>query len=59
LKRNTIPIGLELVVQGYRAKDGSTTANGNIVKLPDGRELAVGAASRDAPSDKPGGAAPY
>jgi hypothetical protein len=60
-RRNTIPIGLELVVQGYRAKDGSTTANGNIIKLPDGRELAVGAAADSkAPADKPaGGPAPY
>ena len=59
LKKNTIPIGLELVVQGYRAKDGSTTANGNIIKLPDGRELAVGATGRDGPpSDKSGGSAP-
>jgi Family of unknown function (DUF6152) len=60
-RRNTIPIGLELVVQGYRAKDGSTTANGNIIKLPDGRELAVGAAANSgAASDKPaGGAVPY
>ena len=59
-KKNTIPIGLELVVTGYRAKDGSPTANGNSVKLPDGRELVVGAAGRDAPpSDKPAGAAPY
>ena len=59
-KKNTIPIGLELVVTGYRAKDGSTTANGNSVKLPDGRELAVGAARDAAASDKPAsGAAPY
>lgn len=59
-KKNTIAIGLELVVQGYRAKDGSPTANGNSVKLPDGRELSVGAAGRDASSEKSGGgAAPY
>ena len=57
-RRNTIPIGLELVVQGYRAKDGSPTANGNIIKLPDGRELAVGAAANsDAASGKPAGSA--
>ena len=62
MKKNTIPIGLELVVTGYRAKDGSTTANGNSVKLPDGRELAVGAAADrgGAPPDKPaGGPAPF
>lgn len=41
IKKDSIPIGLEIVVQGYRAKDGSTTANGNIITLPDGRDLSL------------------
>lgn len=61
--KETIPIGVELVVQGYRAKDGSNTANGNIIKLPDGRELAVsataaGAAENKSNENKPSGEAP-
>ena len=60
LKKNSIPIGLELVVQGYRAKDGSNTANGTIIKFPDGRDFAIGSLSGDAANDKPGrGAPPY
>ena len=48
--KETIPIGVELVVQGYRAKDGSPTANGNIIKFPDGRELSVSATVGGAPA---------
>ena len=41
IRRDSIPIGLEVIVKGYRAKDGSTTANGNIITLPDGRDLSL------------------
>ena len=58
LKKTSIPIGLELVVQAYRAKDGSNTANGNIIKLPDGRDFSVGSVAGDAPNNKSGGSAP-
>lgn len=62
--KETLPIGTELVIQGYRAKDGSNTANGNLIKLPDGRELSVVSSSSNAPGNKPkddksGGEAPY
>ena len=58
LKKGSIPIGLELVVQGYRSKDGSNTVNGNILRFPDGRDFSIGSLSPNAPSDKPGGVAP-
>jgi len=52
--KNSIPIGLEIVVKGYRAKDGSTTANGNIITLPDGRDLSLASSiSNAAPTSKP------
>jgi len=50
--KETLPIGIEIVVQGYRAKDGSHTANGNILKLPNGRELSVSASVGGAPDNK-------
>ena len=60
LKKTSIPIGLELIVQAYRAKDGSNTANGNIIRFPDGRDFSVGSLTPDASNDKPGGGAtPY
>jgi uncharacterized protein DUF6152 len=36
LRRSDFPTGVELVVDGYRAKNGSPTINGKTVKFPDG-----------------------
>jgi hypothetical protein len=41
--RNSIKVGEQVTVDGFRAKDGSPTANGTQVKTADGRIL--GAAS--------------
>ena len=41
--------GTELVVDGYRSKDGSQRANGRDVTLPDGRTLFVGSSGTGAP----------
>ena len=52
IRRESIPVGLEVLVKGYRAKDGSATANGSSITLPDGRDLSLassfGANSRPA-----------
>ena len=37
--KNSIPIGAELLVSGYQARDGSKKAVGRTVKLADGRSL--------------------
>jgi Family of unknown function (DUF6152) len=42
LRKTDFPVGVELVVKGYRAKDSSPTINGTTVKLPDGRDLFTG-----------------
>jgi hypothetical protein len=49
LRKTDFPAGLELVVKGYLAKDGSATINGTSVKLPDGRNLLVGGSGTGAP----------
>jgi uncharacterized protein DUF6152 len=41
--------GTEILVDGYRAKDGSHRANGRDLTLPDGRTLFLGGSSPDAP----------
>jgi hypothetical protein len=41
--------GTEIMVDGYRAKDGSHRANGRDLTLPDGRTLFLGGNSPDAP----------
>ena len=47
--KNNMPIGTELVVDGYRAKNGSTIMNAKDITLPDGRKLFVGSAGTGAP----------
>ena len=41
--------GTEIVVDGYRAKDGTRRANGRDLKLPDGRTLFLGSSGTGAP----------
>jgi uncharacterized protein DUF6152 len=50
--KNTLPVGSEVVVEGYRAKNGSNVANGGSVTLADGRQLFVGSSGTGAPYDK-------
>jgi hypothetical protein len=38
----SVPVGAEVTVEGFRAKDGSRTANGRTVTLADGRGLFTG-----------------
>src|SRR5205809_7505753 len=44
--------GIEIVVDGYRAKDGTRRANGRYLTLPDGRTLFLGGSSPDAPDQE-------
>ncbi len=46
--------GTEIVVDGYRSKDGSRRANGRDLTLPDGRTLFLGGSSPDAPDQERG-----
>ena len=41
IRKDSIPVGLEVLVKGYRAKDGSTTANGASITLPDGKDFSL------------------
>jgi len=51
LTRDSLPIGTEVVVDGYRAKNGSNRANGRDVMFPDGRKLFMGSSGIGAPVD--------
>ncbi len=51
--KTSLPIGAEIVVDGYRAKNGSATANARDITLPDGRKLFVGSSGTGAPYDSP------
>jgi hypothetical protein len=43
LRLSDFPVGSEVVVEGFRAKNGSPTANGTTVKFADGRNFFLGA----------------
>jgi hypothetical protein len=49
LRKSDFPPGIEVVVDGYRAKSGSAMINGTSVKLPDGRDLYTGSSNPNAP----------
>ena len=39
VRKTDFPLGIELVVKGYRAKNGTTTADGRSITFPDGKKL--------------------
>ena len=47
--KDALKAGTEIVVDGYRSKDGTRRANGRDLTLPDGRVLFLGGSSPDAP----------
>jgi hypothetical protein len=49
--KNSLPAGTEIVVEGYRAKNGTNRANGRDLTLPNGRKLFLGSSGTGAPSD--------
>ena len=51
LTKNSLPEGTEIVVDGYRAKNGSNRANGRDLTLTDGRKLFMGSSGTGAPRD--------
>ena len=51
LTRNSLPQGTEILVDGYRAKNGTNRANGRDLTFPDGRRLFMGSSGIGAPKD--------
>jgi Family of unknown function (DUF6152) len=51
LRETDFPLGIELTVNGYLAKNGKKIINGTSVKLPDGRSLFTGSVGTGAPGD--------
>ena len=51
LTRESLPAGTEVVVDGYRAKNGTNRANGRDVTFPDGKKLFLGSSGTGAPVD--------
>lgn len=51
ITRDSVPIGTVIVVDGYRAKDGTNKANGRDIRFPDGRTLFLGSSGTGAPAE--------
>jgi hypothetical protein len=52
MTRDSIPAGTEVVVFGYRHRNGSNAANGRDVTLPDGRRLFITSPGTGAPGSE-------
>ena len=48
LTRDSLPIGTEIMVDGWLARDGSRTVNGRTIKFADGREILAGTSNAGA-----------
>ena len=51
--KQSVPIGIEVIVDGYQSKDGALRANGRDVTLPDGKKMFAGSQGTGAPGDTP------
>ena len=51
--KDSLPIGAEIVVEGFRAKDGSRRGNGRDITFADGRKLFLGSSGTGAPGERP------
>jgi hypothetical protein len=49
--KDVISPGMEIVIDGYQAKDASRRANGRDLTFPDGRKLFMGSSGTGAPRD--------
>jgi uncharacterized protein DUF6152 len=49
--KEAMPVGAEIVVEGYQAIDGAKRANGRDIMFADGRKLFLGSSGPGAPDD--------
>lgn len=49
--KNSLPVGVEILIEGYQANDGSRRANGRDITFADGKKLFLGSSGTGAPLD--------
>jgi len=49
--KSALPVGTEIIFEGYQAKDGSPRANGRDITFPDGKKIFLGSSGPDGPPD--------
>jgi hypothetical protein len=47
INRNSLPLGAQVIVDGYQARDGSNKASGRDIAFPDGRKLFIQGSTPD------------
>ncbi len=52
MTKTSVTAGMEILVDGYRAKDGSDKINGRDVTFADGKKLFLGSSGTGAPGEK-------
>ena len=57
-RKDSIPPGTPVKIEGYRAKSGQPVANAKTVTLPDGRELFSGGSAPERLNEAPGAVKP-
>ena len=50
--RNSLPTGIEVIINGYQSRDGGRRANGGNISFPDGRRLFLGGSNPDDPENR-------
>ena len=51
--KDSLPIGSQIVVEGYQAKNGSQMANASNITTADGKKMFAGSSGTGAPPEKP------
>ena len=51
--KKSLTEGTAIIVEGFRAKDGTNRANGRDIVFPDGKKLFVGSSGTGAPDERP------
>ena len=51
LRKTDFAPGSEIIIKGFRAKNGTTTANGREITFADGRDFFMGSSGTGAPAD--------
>ncbi len=49
ISRDSLPVGTEILVEGFRARDGANRANGSSITYKDGKKLFIGSQGTGAP----------
>ena len=51
-RKDSLPVGTEVLIEGFQAKSGKNMANGRDITFPDGRKLFMGSSGTGAPGEQ-------